>query len=125
MTDKNEVVRSLYEITGNITDHNTVLVNIAELETLRAGYAAARLEIESLRAAQPAPQPGTAYAALPTSSHAGRVYEEGFLIGTCPLYTADKMRAFADATHALRASHGQAPAQREAIDAAIAAQEGK
>ena len=29
----------------------------AELETLRAGYAAARLEIESLRAAQPAAQP--------------------------------------------------------------------
>lgn len=50
MTDKNEVVRSLYEITGNITDHNTVLVNIAELETLRTGYAAARLEIESLKA---------------------------------------------------------------------------
>lgn len=42
MTDKNEVLRSLYEITGNITDHNTVLVNIAELETLRTGYAAAR-----------------------------------------------------------------------------------
>ncbi len=39
----------------------------AELETLRAGYAAARLEIESPRAAQPAgaQQPGAAYAALP------------------------------------------------------------
>ena len=60
--------------------------------------------------AQPAAQQGVAYAALPTHSHAGRVYEEGFLIGTCPLYTADKMRAFADATHALRAPHGQAPA---------------
>ena len=58
-----------------------------------------------------AAQQGVAYAALPTSSHAGRVYEEGFLIGTCPLYTADKMRAFADATCALRASHGQAQAQ--------------
>ena len=55
-------------------------------------------------------QQGAAYAALPTSSHAGRVFEEGFLIGTCPLYTADQMRAFADATHTLRASHGQAPA---------------
>ena len=61
--------------------------------------------------AQPAAQQGVAYAALPTSSHAGRVYEEGFLIGTCPLYNADKMRAFADATHTLRASHGQAPAK--------------
>ena len=55
--------------------------------------------------AQPAAQQGVAYAALPTSSHAG-----SFLIGTCPLYTADQLRDFADATHALRASHGQAPA---------------
>lgn len=60
--------------------------------------------------AQPAAQQGLAYAALPTSNCAGRVYEEGFLIGTCPLYTADQLRAFADATYALRASHGQAPA---------------
>lgn len=58
--------------------------------------------------AQPAAQQGAAYAATPTSNYAGRVYEEGFLIGTCPLYTADQLRAFADATYALRASHGQA-----------------
>ena len=58
-----------------------------------------------------AAQQGAAYAALPTSTRAGRVYEEGFLIGTCPLYTADQLRAFADATHTLRASHGQAPSQ--------------
>ena len=65
-------------------------------------------------------QQGAAYAALPTSSHAGRVYEEGFLVGTCPLYTAEKMRAFADATHTLRASHGQAPAgAAEEIDKAL------
>lgn len=52
MTDKQqpEALRSLYEITGNITDHNTVLVSLAELESLRTGYAAARLEIGSLRA---------------------------------------------------------------------------
>ena len=56
-------------------------------------------------------QQGAAYAALPTSTRAGRVYEEGFLIGTCPLYTADQMRAFADATCAMRASHGLAPAK--------------
>ena len=56
--------------------------------------------------AQPAAQQGAAYAALPTSSHAG-----SFLIGTCPLYTADQLRAFADATHTLRAARGQAPAQ--------------
>lgn len=66
---------------------------------------------ETFAPAQPVAEQGAAYAALPTSSHAGRVYEEGFLIGTCPLYTADKMRAFADATCALRASHGQAPAE--------------
>ena len=72
--------------------------------TLAAGQATAA-------PAQPAAQQGVAYAALPTSSYAGRVYEEGFLIGTCPLYTADQLHAFADATHALRASHGQAPAE--------------
>lgn len=66
-----------------------------------------------------AAQQGAAYAALPAHSHAGRVYEEGFLVGTCPLYTADKMRAFADATHALRASHGQAPADSVQEDAAL------
>ena len=64
----------------------------------------------TLTSAQPAAQQVMAYAALPTHSHAGRVYEEGFLVGTCPLYTADQLRAFADATYALRASHGQAPA---------------
>ena len=58
-----------------------------------------------------AAQQGAAYAELPTHSHAGRVYEEGFLIGTCPLYTADQMRSFADATYMLRASHGQASSQ--------------
>lgn len=111
--------RSLYEITGKITDHNMLVVPAAKLKALtlyeklaeeyglsifpdlealaaeiallRTGYAAARLEIESLqariktmaeehadelmvahldgrmRAAQPAgaQQPGAAYAALP------------------------------------------------------------
>ena len=51
----------------------------------------------------------TAYAALPeyginTASHA-----HFRVLG----FTADQMRAFADATHALRASHGQAPAETE------------
>jgi hypothetical protein len=74
---------------------------IDRLHALAAGQATAA-------PAQPAAQQGVAYAALPTSNYAGRVYEEGFLIGTCPLYTADQLRAFADATYALRASHGQA-----------------
>ncbi len=57
-----------------------------------------------------AAQQGVAYAEMPTSNYAGRVHEEGFLIGTCPLYTADQLHAFADATYMLRASRGQAPA---------------
>ena len=56
--------------------------------------------------AQPAAQQGVAYAALPeyginTASHA-----HFRVLG----FTADQMRAFADATHTLRASHGEAPA---------------
>ena len=70
--------------------------------------------------AQPAAQQGVAYAATPTSNYAGRVYEEGFLIGTCPLYTADQLRAFADRTHALRASRGQAPADAAPSAGAVA-----
>ena len=58
-------------------------------------------------AAQPAAQQGVAYAALPeyginTASHA-----HFRVLG----FTADQMRTFADATHTLRASHGQAPAE--------------
>ena len=80
-------------------------------ESLYRLAAAELRRLHALAAGQAtAAQQGAAYAALPTSSYAGRVYEEGFLIGTCPLYTADQMRAFADATHMLRASHGQAPA---------------
>lgn len=70
--------------------------------------------------AQPAAQQGVAYAALPTSNYAGRVYEEGFLIGTCQPYTADQLRAFADATYALRAAHGQAPADAAPSAGAVA-----
>jgi hypothetical protein len=86
---------------------------IDRLHALAAGQATAA-------PAQPAAQQGVAYAALPTSNYAGRVYEEGFLIGTCPLYTADQMRAFADATCALRASHGQAPADAAPSAGAVA-----
>lgn len=60
--------------------------------------------------AQPAAQQGAAYAELPeyginTASHA-----HFRVLG----FTADQMRAFADATHTLRASHGQAPATQQA-----------
>ena len=78
---------------------------------VRKDIAAELRRLHALAAGQAtAAQQGAAYAALPTSSYAGRVYEEGFLIGTCPLYTVDQLHAFADATHTLRASHGQAPA---------------
>ena len=52
--------------------------------------------------AQPAAQQGVAYAALPE-----KYYLAG---GEVPTWDAKQMHAFADATHTLRASHGQAPA---------------
>jgi hypothetical protein len=79
----------------------------AELETLRAGYAAARLEIESLRAAQPAgaQQPGAAYAALSDVDSLAqeiRRVDGAHRLGAGAL--AEALMPF------LRASHGQAPA---------------
>lgn len=89
-----------------------------EVERLNDWAIRAHDEIDRLHALAAgqatAAQQGAAYAETPTSNYAGRVYEEGFLIGTCPLYTADQLRAFADATYALRASHGQAPAHTPA-----------
>ena len=127
----------------------------AEIETLRTGYEAARLEIESLKAQLAesakehadelavaymcgasrekelaAQQPGAAYAALPepdsylfqhedtglTQYVDSQQVEWGFeknnprwkrCDGT---FSASQMRAFADATCAMRAPHGQAPA---------------
>lgn len=111
----------------------------AELEALRAGYAAARLDIETLKAQLAAQQPGVAYAALPEpityQIAALKACEHGdALVGwrvepsrqsfdasmrpKRKLYTEGDMHDFADRTHALRASHGQAPAQ--AVPAAVA-----
>ena len=53
--------------------------------------------------AQPAAQQGAAYAALPVPNYP----KSGGFPGT---FAEAQMRAFADATHTLRASHGQAPA---------------
>ena len=60
--------------------------------------------------AQPVAQQGVAYAALPEpycNAHddADACYPD--------MFSEQQMRAFADATHALRASHGQAPAETE------------
>ena len=102
--------------------------------------------------AQPAAQPGAAYAALPDEGEpwrghkfkevqrgcwrcdCGKTIKEVTSDQSTPasggnypvmpkrytvdddgeeLFTAEKMRAFADATHAIRASHGQAPAETE------------
>ena len=52
--------------------------------------------------AHPAAQQGVAYAALPE-----KYYLAG---GEVPTWNAKQMHVFADATHMLRASHGQAPA---------------
>lgn len=57
---------------------------------------------ETFAPAQPAAQQGAAYAALPE-----KYYLAG---GEVPTWDAKQMHAFADATHALRASRGQAPA---------------
>ena len=54
-----------------------------------------------------AAQQGVAYAALPE-----KYYLAG---GEVPTWDVDQMRAFADATCALRASHGQAPADAKAL----------
>ena len=50
-----------------------------------------------------AAQPGVVYAELPAPNYP----KSGGFPGT---FAEAQMRAFADATHALRASHGQAPA---------------
>ena len=56
----------------------------------------------ALTPAQPAAQQVAAYATLPENYYLAR--------GEVPTWDAKRMHAFADATHALRASHGQAPA---------------
>lgn len=57
---------------------------------------------DALAAGQATAPQGVAYAALPE-----KYYLAG---GEVPTWDAKQMRAFADATNALRASHGQAPA---------------
>ena len=68
--------------------------------------------------AQPAAQQGAAYAALPEPDLFADCDSEGGFLGdtsdvrvlNTALFRERSMRAFADATHMLRASHGQAPA---------------
>ena len=69
---------------------------------------------ETFALAQPAAQQGVAYAALPEpycNAHddADACYPD--------MFSEQQMRAFADATHTLRASHGQAPAGVQADSA--------
>lgn len=81
---------------------------VSDVQLLRMGYAAARLEIESMRAAQPAgaQQPGAAYAALSDVDSLAqeiRRVDGSHRLGAGAL--AEALMPF------LRASHGQAPAQ--------------
>ena len=84
-------------------------VDFNRIHALAAGQATA---------AQPVAEPAkndTAYAELPEPDIAvgndGRalIYTSKDIVGE-PYYTAGQLHAFADATHTLRASHGQAPA---------------
>ena len=85
------------------------LADIFRIHALAAGQATAAQAV-----AEPAKN-DTAYAELPEPDIAvgndGRalIYTSKDIVGE-PYYAADQLRAFADATHALRASHGQAPA---------------
>ena len=65
-----------------------------------------------------AAQPGVVYAELPVPNYP----KSGGFPGT---FAEAQMRAFADATHALRASHGQAPAETGNSVSAQAASEEK
>ena len=82
------------------------------VNALAAGQATAAQAV-----AEPAKN-DTAYAELPEPDIAvgndGRalIYTSKDIVGE-PYYTAGQMRAFADATCAMRASHGQAPAETE------------
>jgi hypothetical protein len=64
---------------------------------------------------------GVAYAELPeqvgwrdSTYHCDLYYDPPYRDGLAPLFTADQMRDFADATYALRASREQAPATQQA-----------
>ena len=107
---------------SSYNDH-TKAARQAVKDALAAGQATAA-------PAQPAAQQGVAYAALPdlTSDSPlweaiGRHRRAGFARDTTQAAMAvdavvqDMLRAFADATHALRASHGQAPATAQAEEA--------
>src|SRR3990167_5823198 len=100
--------RSLPEIKGM---HNgPEQLNLSDRAMWALGWNECR---DAMRAAQPvvAQQPGAAYAALPDG--VATLCEYGG-----DVFTAAQMRAFADATYTIRASHGQAPAQ--AAPAAVA-----
>ena len=90
-------------------------------ESLYRLAAAELRRLHALAAGQAtAAQPGVAYAALPEPDIAvgndgrARIYTRKDIVGE-PYYTAGQLRDFADATHTLRASHGQAPTDAKAL----------
>ena len=93
-------------LNGSLTQEQVV-------ESIRRRIDAAKLAALTAQAIS-AESAGAGYAAWPEPE----VHDEGGWHIT--YYTATMMRAFADATHALRASHGQAPAgAAEEIDKAL------
>ncbi len=98
----------------------------AENETLRTGYEAARLEIESLRAAQPAgaQQPGTAglvgaledaqraINSMKVEAETAAQGDEQMMLEACETISNEGLQADM-AIRAALASHGQAPASRK------------
>lgn len=84
----------------------------AEFESLSTGYAAARLEIESLRAR--GVESAGEYPALPKPGHRGPEGTGSYFDS----FTADQMRAYVDADRAMRAAQpaGAALDEREAFE---------
>lgn len=131
--------RALHEAILNRLSHAELLEKAHYLMELNSNQARTIGELQGLvedATAQPAAPQGVVYAELPepdsylfqhdetglTQFVDAQQVEWGFQQNNPRLrriggaYTADKMRDFADRTHALRASHGQAPASRITVE---------
>lgn len=86
MTTTNTPTSGAADLRATFSEMLVDLPNTEPFTLFKAGFDAALAAGQAAAAQQ-----GAAYAALPTSNYAGRVYEEGFMIGTCPLYTADQL----------------------------------
>ena len=80
------------------------------------------MEIDRLRAALAAPAQAVSEPSM-EGQYAELPEHDATTVGLGCVWNRHSMRAFADATHALRASHGQAPAPGEPSDSASAVRE--